>query len=362
MSLYNVTKDAFTKVEATTFQAAQLLERRDLQKHLRNNIGVLGDDLFVIAEEFGGWEDSNRRIDLLCLTKTGGLAVIEIKRTEDGGHMDLQAIRYAAMVSSMTRKQAATEYGKLNNCSQAKAAAEISKWLGDSENPTASSQQVRIVLVSADFSKEITTAVMWLRRQGLDIRCVRMQPFEHGKETLVHFAEIIPLPEARDYEVRLREQDQEARDHDEARKRHFERYWREFFAAARSRIPFLDGRNPPRTQWLSVPSGRPGISFAVVLGQSESRVECYIAQSGGAEANAATFHALCERKASIEGDFGESLDWQELPERDACRICAHLEGGWQTPETDWPDSIRRQIDALTRLMNALKDPLAALPV
>jgi hypothetical protein len=99
-----------------------------------------------------------------------------------------------------------------------------------------------------------------------------------------------------------------------------------------------------------------------VLGQSESRVECYIAQSGGAEANAATFHALCERKASIEDDFGESLDWQELPERDACRICAHLEGGWQTPETDWPDSIRRQIDALTRLMNALKDPLAALPV
>jgi hypothetical protein len=164
---------------------------------------------------------------------------------------------------------------------------------------------VRIVLVSADFSKEITTAVMWLRRQGLDIRCVRMQPFEHGKETLVHFAEIIPLPEARDYEVRLREQDQEARDNDEARKRHFERYWREFCAAARSRIPFLDGRNPPRTQWLSVPSGRPGISFAVVLGQSESRVECYIAQSGGAEANAATFQALCERKASIEGDFGD---------------------------------------------------------
>jgi len=30
------------------------------------------------------------------------LVVIEIKRTHTGGHMDLQALRYAAMVSSMT--------------------------------------------------------------------------------------------------------------------------------------------------------------------------------------------------------------------------------------------------------------------
>lgn len=27
--------------------------------------------------------------------------VVELKRTDDGGHMELQAIRYAAMVSSM---------------------------------------------------------------------------------------------------------------------------------------------------------------------------------------------------------------------------------------------------------------------
>jgi hypothetical protein len=34
------------------------------------------------------------------------LVVIEIKRTDDGGHMDLQAIRYAAMVSSLTFEDA----------------------------------------------------------------------------------------------------------------------------------------------------------------------------------------------------------------------------------------------------------------
>ena len=56
----------------------------------------------MIAEEFGQWEDSRRRIDLLGLDKGANLVVIELKRTEDGGHMELQAIRYAAMVSTLT--------------------------------------------------------------------------------------------------------------------------------------------------------------------------------------------------------------------------------------------------------------------
>jgi len=38
--------------------------------------------------------------------------VIELKRTNDGGHMDLQAIRYAAMVSTMTFKQSVETYAK----------------------------------------------------------------------------------------------------------------------------------------------------------------------------------------------------------------------------------------------------------
>jgi len=38
--------------------------------------------------------------------------VIELKRTEDGGHMELQAIRYAAMVSAMTFDGAVEIYGR----------------------------------------------------------------------------------------------------------------------------------------------------------------------------------------------------------------------------------------------------------
>lgn len=56
----------------------------------------------VLAEEFGDWEESRRRIDILCLDSDARLIVVELKRTEDGGHMELQALRYASMVSRMT--------------------------------------------------------------------------------------------------------------------------------------------------------------------------------------------------------------------------------------------------------------------
>jgi hypothetical protein len=35
----------------------------------------MGEELLVLSEEYGNWEDSNRRIDLLCLDKQGSLVL-----------------------------------------------------------------------------------------------------------------------------------------------------------------------------------------------------------------------------------------------------------------------------------------------
>jgi RecB family endonuclease NucS len=73
---------------------------------------VLGDDLFVLTGEFGEWEDSGRRIDLLAIDPQANLVVIELKRTNDGGHVELQAIRYASMASAMTFDRAEQIHGE----------------------------------------------------------------------------------------------------------------------------------------------------------------------------------------------------------------------------------------------------------
>lgn len=106
MPIYEVRKDALVPISQTSFQAEGLYERRDIQQLLKDQINILDDGLMVIAEEFGEWIDSSRRIDLLCLDTNANLVVVELKRSGDGAHMELQALRYAAMVSTMTFDQA----------------------------------------------------------------------------------------------------------------------------------------------------------------------------------------------------------------------------------------------------------------
>ena len=105
-----MTDEGLKRRPPAAFAALGMYEKADLQRLLRDDISALDEDLFVIAEEFGNWEDARRRIDLLALDKAGRLVVIELKRTDDGGHMELQAIRYAAMVSAMGFAEVADTY------------------------------------------------------------------------------------------------------------------------------------------------------------------------------------------------------------------------------------------------------------
>lgn len=102
MSIHELTNDQLVPLQSVTFETINIREREDLQRILRTHIDAVAPETLVIAEEFSDWEDSSRKIDLLCLDRQSNLVVIELKRTEDGGHMELQAIRYAAMISKMT--------------------------------------------------------------------------------------------------------------------------------------------------------------------------------------------------------------------------------------------------------------------
>ena len=214
MPLYEVTPEGLEVREPAAFAALEMHERRDLQRLLREHIAALGEDLLVISEEFGNWQDARRRIDLLALDKAGQLVVIEIKRTDDGGHMELQAIRYAAMVSSMGFPEVleayATHCEKHRGDEDIEPRVELESFLENTEageDPVISTD-VRIILVSADFGREITTAVLWLNGfEGMDIRCVRLVPYEVDDKVLLDIQQVIPLPEAADYQVQLRKKD-----------------------------------------------------------------------------------------------------------------------------------------------------------
>lgn len=169
---------------------------------------VISPDTLVISEEFGEWEESKRRIDLLGIDRDANLVVIELKRTEDGGHMELQAIRYASMISTMTFDRTVevfAQYLKAQGRPDQDPRAAILDFLGWDAPDDSFGQDVRIVLASAEFSREITSSVLWLIDHGVDIRCVRLKPYTLDARLLVDVQQIIPLPEAAEFQVQIRE-------------------------------------------------------------------------------------------------------------------------------------------------------------
>lgn len=166
-----------------------------------------------MAEEAGQWADARRRIDLLAIDNAGHPVVTELKRTDGGGHMELQSLRYAATVASIPFDELAeahaTYLARQDDGPTVEARAALMEFLeSDDGDEPALSNEARIVLVSAEFSREITTTVSWLNRfDDMDIRCVRMVPNKIDNRVLLDIQQVFPAPEAQDYQVRPRRED-----------------------------------------------------------------------------------------------------------------------------------------------------------
>ena len=65
MALFRIEdRKRIVRIESTTFEANEMQERKDLQNMLKTQIEVIAPEILIVAEEFGEWEDSRRRIDL----------------------------------------------------------------------------------------------------------------------------------------------------------------------------------------------------------------------------------------------------------------------------------------------------------
>jgi hypothetical protein len=265
---------------------------------------------------------------LLGLDKDANLVVFELKRTEDGGHMDLQAIRYAAMVSTMTFEKVEEVFaGYLRRLGkEGDARSAILEHLGwENAGEGSFAENVRIVLVSAEFSKELTTSVMWLNKQGLDICCVRIKPYSDANRVLVDVQRIIPLPEADDYIVRIKrkqESDRAARDEETPRHEFRRRFWQALLQyLANDGHAWAKDRSTTREAWIASAVGKSAVGANVSMARdSRIRVEIYCSS----DANKHLHEALLAHKGEIEQKFaGESISWERLDDADASRVAVY---------------------------------------
>ncbi len=211
MALYEWKGNDLEPANKVTFKAEERVERH-LRHALRDAPDVLEEELFIVAEEYSNWEESGRSIDLLALDAKGRLVVVELKRTMTGDHMDLQAVRYAAMVANMTFNQVVEAHKDylVRRGEEGDAEERIRAYFGERDDEVDSSVP-RILLASGNFSLELTTNVLWLNDNGLDITCVRLDLHRIGEDLYLSSSQVIPVPQAGDYQIRLRDKAKEQR-------------------------------------------------------------------------------------------------------------------------------------------------------
>ena len=202
-----------SKISESSFTGLNIWERQHIEEWVRTNPEMLGEDLLVVSIEFDRFSNSSDRLDVLALDRSGNLVVIELKRDSAAGYADLQAIRYAAMVSSMTVAVLIPYYISYRKkyydeiLPEGEAQDQIIDFV-DSDSFTELSNKPRIILCSEGFSQELTATVLWLRESDIDISCVKITPYKVDEQVVIVPKVVIPLEEAKQYLIDIKRKEE----------------------------------------------------------------------------------------------------------------------------------------------------------
>ena len=132
-------------------------------------------------------------------------------------------------------------------------------------------------------------------------------------------------------------------------------FWAGLLEGARAKTKLHANISPGQHSWIGTGAGKYGLAYNYVIRKNDGTVELYIDRGKEGESeNKAIFDELGESKDAIETVFGESLDWQRLEGRRACRIKKNIDLGGYRDESKWPEIQEAMIDAMIRLEKALK--------
>ena len=371
MFTINPQENRISPVKMKTFSELGFSERKHLQEWIAYQPDALDEELLIIQKEFDGFDDTRERLDLLALDKDGNVVVIENKLDDSGRDLVWQALKYASYCASLTKAQIVdifqqyldryenihaihTESNLPKNAAtricdflDADDLDEVKLNLGNSQ---------RIILVAANFRKEVTSTALWLLGQGINIQCFKVTPYALPNQLLMNIDQIIPTPEAKELMIGINAKEAEEKNTEVVLKnRHSVRmdYWEQLLEVfQKSPLTLYNSISPSKDHWLSAGSGLRGCPYNLIFSQKELRVEFWISRSV-TEENKFVFDFLLEHKDAIENSFGDTLEWMRLDDKKSCRIeFAKSVDGYV--KESWVEYIEWHLNAMTRLERSLR--------
>ena len=309
MYIINKKGNQLINAEPTTFKEQKLKERPHLQEWIAKLPEVLGETLLIIQKEFDGFDQTHERLDLLALDKTGKLVIIENKLDDSGRDVTWQAIKYASYCSSLSQEEIIEIYAKYLKKSNEEAEEMLLSFFEVEElddiqiNPE---NTQRMIFVAANFRKEVTSSVLWLRNFGIDISCIKVSPFMYNGKLMVEFDQIIPIKEAEEYTIKMAEKkkvDSQIAANKIRKENDHSIFWKKFIEYNEKVNGKYATSSVTTDSWLTKGGlNLTGVNLNLVIGRKGCRVELFIS-AGSKEQNKIIYDFIFQHKQDPDQDY-----------------------------------------------------------
>ncbi|NLD16772.1 MAG: DUF4268 domain-containing protein [Tissierellia bacterium] len=366
MFLIDKKKNEAISISKKTFQELEFKERQHLQEWISKNTDILGENLLIIQKEFSGFDDTKERLDLLAIDENGNLVIIENKLDDSGRGVVWQALKYASYCSSLTKNDIKDIFQKYLNLQGKSDHAEklICDFLEieDFSEVELNSDDQRIIMIAANFRKEVTSTAMWLLDHNIKIKCIKATPYELDGKVLLDTEQIIPIVDAEDYLIKIANKKQEeliSREKKQTRHTVRLQFWTQLLQVINDKSDLFKNVSPSKDNWIGCGSGYSGLPYTFVVTSNYAKIELYI-NKGQQEENKEIFDAIYENKEKIESSFGDQLDWQRRDDGKGSRIAYWLKDVNVFNEEDWPEMIDFLTSNMIKLEIAIKGVLRSV--
>ncbi len=138
-----------------------------------------------------------------------------------------------------------------------------------------------------------------------------------------------------------------------------QRFWTTLIEQLSKTAPQIRPQKPRPQHWLNNAIGRSGFGLNITANTREERlgIELYI-KGGDAKQR---FAELLLQKEGIEQKLGYPLDWQELPDAEACRIACWLADASIEDEGRWDEYLSWLTERLVKMDQVFRPVVKALP-
>jgi len=337
-------------------------ERKHLQEWIVSNPEALGEPLLIIQKEFSGFSETFERLDLLALDKNGNLVIIENKLDDSGKDVTWQALKYASYCSTLTKEEIRNIFQNyLDIHSKGKNAVDLlARFFDDSDYSEIVVNQrttQRIIMVAANFRKEVTSTVLWLMDFKIQLQCIKATPYELNDQYFLNLEQIIPTKDAQDYVISMTNKTQEEiSTGEEVKSRHKIRlkFWAEFLNTIKGKSTLF--QNSSATKDNALYAGGTGITYATYQIIVTSSQACVAINFGRIETieNKILYDALAKHKEAIDISFGESLSWERNDDLKKSVVAFYRTGLNYFNEEEWPIIIDFLIENINKLERAVK--------